>query len=137
MDKLRILHSSIIEQYQFIEFHLEGIYALMCGKSFADGLEDVEKHNLRRLIAEVALLKDKNGSPLFAPSEYAAFNSLCDRRNYWCHDCYTKMLYDRKTNTPLKSNYLQLSQDLQQAQKIKELIHSRFLQLSRENAVIL
>ncbi len=46
IDKFRIMHSTIIEHYQFIEHHLEGIYATLCEKNFLLGLEDVEKSNI-------------------------------------------------------------------------------------------
>ena len=40
--EFRIAHSTIMEQYQFIERELEGIYAALSGKHFYFGLKDVE-----------------------------------------------------------------------------------------------
>lgn len=35
LDKFRVLHSTLVEHYQFVELHLEGIYAAVFRKSFA------------------------------------------------------------------------------------------------------
>ena len=43
LDEFRIKHSLLIEQYQYIELHLEGIYACICKSGFFNGLEEVEK----------------------------------------------------------------------------------------------
>ena len=43
LKEFRINHSTLIEHYQFIEAHLEGIYAALSGKSFADGIREIEK----------------------------------------------------------------------------------------------
>lgn len=65
MEKFQMMHSMLIEHYQYIEHHLEGVYALLCGKSFYEGLEEVETSNIKRLIQEIKRMDEKKVFPLF------------------------------------------------------------------------
>ena len=51
--EFRIHHSTLIEHYQFIEAHLEGIYATVSGKPFLDGIKEVEKGSLSSVLREI------------------------------------------------------------------------------------
>ena len=53
LKEVRITHSTLIEHYQYIEAHLEGNYAALSGKTLIEGLHDVEKDSLRRIINEI------------------------------------------------------------------------------------
>lgn len=57
LEKFRILHSTLIEHYQFIENHLKGIYAKLFNGSFYDGWLTVENDNLNYLINEIKKLE--------------------------------------------------------------------------------
>ena len=56
-EKFRIMHSELIEHYQFIEMHLEAICAYLSDKSFMQGLEDVEKSNISHIVREHPTLR--------------------------------------------------------------------------------
>ena len=53
LEKFRMTHSLLIEHYQFIEAHLEGIYAAVCGKPLLEGLKDVEKDGLSGILGDI------------------------------------------------------------------------------------
>ena len=50
LKEFRIAHSTVMEQYQFIERELEGIYAALSGKHFYFGLKDVETFSISKVI---------------------------------------------------------------------------------------
>lgn len=53
IQQFRIAHSTVMEHYQFIERELEGIYAALSGKSFYNGLMDVETFSISKVIRMV------------------------------------------------------------------------------------
>ena len=53
LKEFRIHHSTLIEHYQFIEAHLDGIYAAISGKPFLDGIKEVEKDSLSGVVREI------------------------------------------------------------------------------------
>ncbi len=53
LQQFRIAHSTVMEHYQFIERELEGICAALSGKSFYDGLMDVETFSISKVIRMV------------------------------------------------------------------------------------
>ncbi|MDE7427844.1 MAG: hypothetical protein K2N00_01005 [Lachnospiraceae bacterium] len=53
LSEFRIAHSIVMEHFQFIEMHLEGIYAALSGRSFYEGLKDTrEAGQMRNLLFE-------------------------------------------------------------------------------------
>ena len=60
LKEFRILHSELIEHYQFIEYHLECIYAAFQeGESFVDNLKIVDKDSILNLVERILLLQKK------------------------------------------------------------------------------
>ena len=53
LEKFRILHSTLIEHYQFIEAHLEGIYAALLDKPFGEGIREIERDSLSGVVREI------------------------------------------------------------------------------------
>lgn len=96
----RITHSTLIEHYQFIESHLEAIYAAVSDGPFWNVLEEIEKDSLGGVIRELEYIDTEKGLNLFTFEEYAALRSLTTRRNYWCHFCYCDMAFNLKTGAP-------------------------------------
>ncbi len=62
LNEFRILHSTLIEHYQFIEAHLEGIYAAVSDKPFVIGLQEVEKDSLSGVVREIKELEREKKS---------------------------------------------------------------------------
>lgn len=107
LEKFRILHSTLIEHYQFIEAHLEGIYACISGKTLVDGLKDVERDGMNRIIKEIKALEERKDLSVFSDDEYAQLQEILQRRNFWCHNCYYDLVFDRKTGDPKRKEDIQ------------------------------
>lgn len=134
IDNFRLLHSTIMEHYQFIEFHLEGLYAKICGKDFALGLDDVKKSNLYRLIQEIKKIEKENQRLLFSDIEYNRLEKICVRRNFWCHNCYVELVFDRKTgDLKKKEDMMTLIEDLKEAELVRNSLFEKIDYLYRNN----
>ena len=121
LEKFRIYHSTLIEHYQFIEAHLEGIYAALSGKPLFAALQDVEKHSLNRIIKEIREIEGSKNVTVFTDEEYERLEKVFQRRNFWCHNCYYDMLFDRKTGDPQKAEDIQtMFSDLREAENLRE-----------------
>lgn len=100
LEKFRIMHSELIEHYQFVEMHMEAICAYLSGKPFIQGLEDVETSNIAHLVREIKKYEKEKNVSVFSADDYDRIEAMRIRRNFWCHDCYTKMVFDAKTRGP-------------------------------------
>lgn len=100
LEKFRIMHSELIEHYQFIEMHMEAICAYLSGKPFIQGLEDVETSNIAHLVREIKKYEKEKNVSVFSADDYDRVEAMRIRRNFWCHDCYTKMVFDAETWGP-------------------------------------
>ena len=97
-DSFRIIHSMLIEHYQFIEAHLESIYSDISGKSYLDGLKDVEKASLSAIVRAIQKLEKEKDLSIFTEEEYAELFRIFQRRNFWCHNCFYDLTFDSKTD---------------------------------------
>ena len=97
LEKFRILHSTLVEHYQFIEAHLEGIYAAVSGKTLLEGLKDVEKDSIHRILTAIKKAEKEKNIVVFTEEEYERIEYILTRRNFWCHNCYYDLVFDRKT----------------------------------------
>ena len=126
----RVMHSTLLEHYQFIEFHLEGICAALGQKPFADTLEDVDKHSLGRLVTAVRRLESGKRPPELSAGVYKELNDLCADRNFWSHCCYTQLDFDPKTGgLKHREDRQRLTEDLRRAEEMRELLYRRKAEL--------
>lgn len=100
LNQYRLVHSELVEHYQFIEFHLEGIYAAFRGEGFCDGLRQVEKHSIRKLMQEIRDLEKTRSRSVLTEAQWQELEQVNQRRNFWCHECYIDMVFDRHTGGP-------------------------------------
>lgn len=120
-EQFRIKHSSLIEHYQYIEMHLEGICASLCRDGFIKGLQDVEKTNLHGLLVEIAKAERDENFQIFTDEEKARLKELVQQRNYWVHKCYYDIIFDRKTKDVKKRKYADmLNADIRNAEDMEE-----------------
>ena len=130
LKEFRITHSTLIEHYQFIEAHLEGIYAAVSGKSFAEGIRDVEKDSLGGVIREIKDLEREKKIRVFAEEEYAQLRQIIERRNFWCHCCYFEMAFDLQTGGPARVRDVQVMlEDLKTAEQWRDQLFHKKLSL--------
>lgn len=131
--EFRIMHSTLIEHYQFIEAHLEGIYAAISDKPFLVGVQEVEKGSLSGAIREIRAAERENGICVCTEEEYAQLRQIVERRNFWCHCCYFEMAFDRKTGGPARVRDVQaLLEDLKTAEAWREKLFRKKVELLKE-----
>lgn len=117
LKKFRITHSTLIEHYQFIEGHLEGIYAAVSGKSFAAGVKEVENDSLGSLLKEIAGMQKEKGVEILSEEQFQSLREMIKRRNFWCHNCYFDLAFDLKVGGLAKVRDAQaLLEDLKTAE---------------------
>ena len=130
LKEFRITHSTLIEHYQFIEAHLEGIYAAISEKSFSDGIKEVEKDSLGGVVREIRELERDKKIRVFTEEEYAQLRQIIERRNFWCHCCYFEMAFDLKTGGPARVRDVQiLFEDMKTAEQWREQLFQKKLDL--------
>lgn len=128
LEEFRILHSTLIEHYQLMEAHLEGIYAAASGKPFLDGIREIERDSLSGVVREIRTVEREKKIKIFTEEEYTALRQIIERRNFWCHCCYFEMVFDRETGGPAKVRDVQaLFDDMKTAEAWRE----RLLQKKR------
>ena len=130
LQQFRIAHSTVMEHYQFIERELEGIYATLSGKRLYDGLKDVETFSINKVIRMVQEQEKINGKKIISDKEYEDLKSICQRRNFWAHNCYTEMVFHSKTGDPKKeADIKQLNDDIRIAEQMRKLLFSKKIEL--------
>lgn len=130
LNKFRILHSTLIEHYQFIEAHLEGIYAAVSDKPFWAGIKDVEKDSLSGVVREIREIENEKGIKVLTEDEYKQLRQIIERRNFWCHSCYFELSFDLKTGGPAKVRDVQaMCQDLQTAELWRDQLFQKKIEL--------
>lgn len=113
LEEYRIRHSMLIEQYQWIEFDLEGLYAAISDEPFCEALREIEKDSIGGVVREIKKIEKEKNITVFSDDEYQELDMLRERRNFWSHACYTEA-YDKITGVP-KNQHLLLS-DLRKAE---------------------
>ena len=88
LDEFRIKHSCIIEQYQLIEHHLEGIFGLLGYGDFEEITKRVENDTMGELIRKVRFMTKERNVYLISKEDFDVLEEIRDERNYWCHQCY-------------------------------------------------
>ena len=133
LKEFRIAHSTLIEHYQFIEGHLEGIYAALSDKTFVEGVRDVENDGLGRLLGEIRKLEREKFATVFTKDEFDQLMDDFRRRNFWCHNCYFDLAFDRKTGGPAKVRDIQqMMQDMQDAEFWRNELFARKIELLKK-----
>ena len=119
LKEYRIRHSMLIEQYQWIEFDLEGLYAAISAEPFCEALREIEKDSIGGVVREIKKIENEKNIVIFSDEEYQELDMLRERRNFWCHACYTGA-YDKITGVP--QNEQMLLSDLRKAETFLERV---------------
>jgi hypothetical protein len=128
LDEFRQKHSELIENYQFIEMHLEAIYAALSKMSFYEGLKAVERSNLHELLNRINKLELKTQMVL-TDGEKDALSLMIKRRNFWTHSCYTDLLFKLNGDLKRESDAKRLIVDLYESAQMRKLLYERFMQI--------
>ena len=135
LDEYRIRHSLLIEQYQWIEFDLEGLYAAISDTPFPKALREIEKDSIGGVVRQIKKIEKEKNITVFTDNEYQELDMLRERRNFWSHVCYTEA-YDKITGVP--RNAQMLSADLRRAETfLKQLrkIKDTHMEKNREKII--
>lgn len=95
----------LIEQYQWIEADLEGLYAAISDEPFCQALREIEKDSIGGVVREIKKIEREKNIVIFSEEEYQELDILRERRNFWSHACYTEAR-DKNTGTPRNSSML-------------------------------
>ena len=134
LKEFRITHSALIEHYQYIEAHLEGIYAAISGKPFLIGIQEVEKDSLGGVVREIQEMEKKKNIQVLTEDEHRQLQQLIERRNYWCHCCYYDMVFDRETGGPAKVRDIHaLLEDMQKADQWRDRLYQKKMKLIKKS----
>ena len=137
LKEFRIAHSTLIEHYQFMEAHLEGIYAALLDKPFRDGIREIERDSMSGVIREIREVEQKKNIQVFTNQEYDQLRKIIDRRNFWCHCCYYELAFDLKTGGPARVRDVQeMLEDLRQAEQWREQLFQKKLALLEKKQII-
>ncbi len=137
LEKFRIVHSTLIEHYQFIESHLEGIYAAISDKNLIEGLKEVEKDGLTGILREIKQVEKEKRFSVFTGDEYEQLRKIFQRRNVWCHSCYLEIPFDLKTGGPAKiSDAQKMLEDLETAEKWRQRLFDKKIEMLKKNEKI-
>lgn len=90
LEEYRIAHSMLIEQYQWIEFDLEGLFALICGQPFHEAIEEIEKDSIGGVVRDIQKIEEERNITVFFQHEYEELDQIRQRRNFWSHASYTE-----------------------------------------------
>ncbi len=133
-EDFRLQFSALLEHYQYIELHLEGIYACICGRSFFDSLEDVSNYSLTRLVRELEKVDEGRMVPAFGPADYKRLDELCERRNYWVHNAFVVLAFDPQTGElKYKKDRNALRRDTQEAEWMRDFLYEKKSMLMADN----
>ena len=133
LKEFRITHSTLIEHYQFIEAHLEGIYAIISGKPFLEGVREVEKGSISGVIREIRDVEREKKIRIFTAEEYEQLRKLVERRNFWCHCCYFELAFDRTTGGLARVRDEQiLAEDMREAEQWREKLFDQKVELMKQ-----
>ena len=133
LKEFRIAHSTLIEHYQFIEAHLEGIYAALSDEPFWDVLKEVERDSLGGVVRELRKLEKEKGIRILTEEEHLQLRKIIERRNFWCHCCYFELAFDLQTGGPAKvQDVQQLFADMKTAEQWREKLFQKKVEFMKK-----
>ncbi len=130
-DRFKAYYGNLMEQYQWVEFRLEGLYALCCKEGFLKGLSTTEKHNISALLDDLTRVQKESNITVLLDDEFARIREMCKNRNYWVHECFTDanenvILFHSKTGSPDQKSVERLHADLNEARELANMLYERF-----------
>ena len=124
--EFRIYHSKLIEQYQFIEWHLEGIFGLLENGDFEELTHRVENDTMGELIRKVRFLIKENKITYLDKQDFAILDEIRDDRNFWCHSNFLDIHSDPEL---LRKQCQRIVSDLDKTTKMNDKLTQVFLKL--------
>lgn len=129
LDKFRIKHSKIIEQYQLIEYHLEGIFGLLEEGDFEELTHRVENDAMGELIRKVRFLDKETNCVYLEKEDFSILDNIRDDRNYWSHESYLELMqnFDK-----IDRMYQRLTDNLKTVENMNDKLTNAFRKISKD-----
>ena len=124
MNEFRINHSKLVEQYQLIEYHLEGLIGIAQIGDFEELTKRVENDTMGELIRKVNFVFKEYKINKLSKEDFALLDDIRYQRNYWCHQCYLDLMKDNTDNIVEK-----LISDLEKTTKMNSKLRTIFQEL--------
>ena len=89
--EFRILHSKLIEEYQLIEMHLQGLCAAIANEPerFLEYLGDYRFDSFGVLLQKLEKLQSEKTVKVLSAEERKSLKNVQAARNYWSHECFS------------------------------------------------
>ena len=120
-------YAYIMEQYQFIEENLEKLYAAISKKPYIIGLQDVDKSPLPAIVKAIQKIEKEQNITVFTTAEYEVLFQVIRRRNFWSHECFTKLLFNKNGALKYPEDRFRMEEDIHQAEEWREKIFQKQL----------
>lgn len=129
LQEFRVKHSELIEHYQFVESHLENLYAaLNQQRPYSDGMQAVEKDTIIRLVNRIRDWQKEKNKCVLSDEDCNRLKRISERRNFWCHNCYVDLVFDEKTGGLKKKKDIEiLNADMNEARQIRDYLFKKKL----------
>lgn len=127
-DEFRIYHANIIEQYQFIEHDLEGIFGLLEKGDFEELTRRVENDTMGELIRKVRFLCKEYNISYLSKDDFNMLEHIRNDRNFWCHECYLDIF---KNNELFDDISIRLKNDYRTAYSMNKKLRETFKTLNK------
>ena len=131
LEKFRLLHSEIIEEYQCIEYDMRRIYSSMLNEDFEESMDELWDKNWGVILNKLKKLDKIDGNPYFSKEEYDLLDEIRTRRNYWCHQCYLDFVYEDNSyeyEILLQKKIHQVENELNRAKKLQRKMEKIYLE---------
>ena len=120
----RQLHSELIAEYQLVEEKLRFIYLYLDKYGFNLGLEFVRywdslnKESIGELIKLINKKSKEHKIIVFNKELLDLIDKVREKRNFWCHQCYLKIVFRRNGESKLKDLEERMNSDMDDAKKL-------------------
>ncbi|MBP5256729.1 MAG: hypothetical protein J6Y96_00010 [Mycoplasma sp.] len=120
-NKIKILHSSIIEYCQKIEYDLKWFIGESCGTDIEDVIF-LELESEKRTLGQIINLIEK--SELMSKENLSFLKQMNEKRIYYCHKCFLKFYKYKTHHSQYKKLLNLLTKDLEKFKNLYKDINN-------------
>lgn len=120
----RQLHSQLILEYQLVEEKLRFIYIFLdkhtinLGMDTIDYWDGLNKESIGKLIKMINSKSDEHKVVVFDEKLIELIDKVREKRNFWCHQCYLKLVFGANGESKLKDLETRMNSDINDAKKL-------------------
>lgn len=120
----RQLHSQLILEYQLVEEKLRFIYLFLDKHTInldmdtMDYWDGLNKESIGKLIKMINSKSDEHKAVVFDEKLIEIIDKVREKRNFWCHQCYLKLVFSVNGESKLKDLETRMNSDIDDAKKM-------------------